>query len=139
MNDVMMPAGKYYIGDLCYVMQDEWGEMCRLFFANRNDHSCNEGKFQLADGRTYACFNTAHGDGEYYDSKRLYSFSVDSGSIGCILVSDLREPVSDLGAVVEFKEPFHCSNEGGVIKFGTVAINTDDWEPEEDEYEEDEE
>ena len=26
-----MPAGKYYIGDLCYVMSDkEWEEFCSL-------------------------------------------------------------------------------------------------------------
>ena len=27
------PAGEYYIGDLCYVMHAEWGEVCDLMFA----------------------------------------------------------------------------------------------------------
>ena len=38
----MMPAGKYYVGDLCYVMTDaEWDEMCGLFCLGRDDHGCN--------------------------------------------------------------------------------------------------
>jgi hypothetical protein len=30
-----MPAGRYYIGDLCYVMHDEWDEACALFFPDQ--------------------------------------------------------------------------------------------------------
>ena len=32
----MFPAGKYYVGDLCYVMHDEWDEVCGLFFKGRD-------------------------------------------------------------------------------------------------------
>ena len=31
------PAGEYYIGDLCYVMHAEWGEVCNLMFAAAGD------------------------------------------------------------------------------------------------------
>ena len=41
----MFPAGKYYVGDLCYVMHDEWDEVCGLFFKGRDDHGCNQGVF----------------------------------------------------------------------------------------------
>lgn len=27
-----MPAGRYYVGDLCYVMDDVWDEVCDLMF-----------------------------------------------------------------------------------------------------------
>ena len=27
-----MKAGNYYIGDLCYVLHDEWNEVCELIF-----------------------------------------------------------------------------------------------------------
>ena len=43
----MFPAGKYYVGDLCYVMHDEWDEVCGLFFKGRDDHGCNQGMFEL--------------------------------------------------------------------------------------------
>lgn len=41
-----MPAGRYYIGDLCYVMHDEWDEFC--------DHLDYPGERKLKDGRKYA-------------------------------------------------------------------------------------
>ncbi len=44
-----MPAGKYYVGDLCYVMHDVWDEVCDLMFPH--DNSGVYGKFKLKDGR----------------------------------------------------------------------------------------
>ena len=103
----MMPAGRYYIGDLCYVMHPEWSECCELFFPHPGPEQAVEGKFQLADGRRFASFGTAWGDG-CYRSNIGTDHSVDSGSIGCILLDDIRdtqyssERVAELGAVVEF-------------------------------------
>jgi len=124
----MMPAGRYYIGDLCYVMTDsEWGECCDLFFDGRTDHGCNQGEFQLKDGRRFACFNTAWGDG-YYRSNEDTVHPVDSGSIGCILVSDIRGPEASepetLGGIMEFLQPFEVSSDEGVMQFGFVVIDT---------------
>ena len=45
----MMPAGKYYIGDLCYVMtDDEWREICAIIIKG---NQCLDGEFELPDGR----------------------------------------------------------------------------------------
>ena len=34
----MMPLGKYYIGDLCYVMSDEeWEQVCRITIVGNKD------------------------------------------------------------------------------------------------------
>ena len=66
----MLPAGKYYVGDLCYVMHEEWDEVCGLFFKGRTDHGCNQGEFMLKDGRRFACYNTRWGDGTYFDEDR---------------------------------------------------------------------
>ena len=42
-----MPAGKYYVGDLCYVMTDEeWEEFCGITI---NGNKCIDGEFQLSD------------------------------------------------------------------------------------------
>ena len=124
-----MPAGQYYIGDLCYVMHDEWDEACALFFPTNQSGRGVEGEFRLRDGRQFASFGTAFGDGEYYDNMGD-SHCVDSGSIGCIRVTDIRDDtysnIESLGSVVEFKEPFEVEKVGrGLLKFGHVEIETD--------------
>lgn len=138
-----MPAGRYYIGDLCYCMHPEWTEVCRLFFPANHPPKGVEGEFTLADGRRFASFATAYGDGEYRSSINT-SHSVDSGSIGCIRVEDIRDKeytpefLAELGAFVEFDQPFEVGNDQGLLTFGHVQIETAggyDWEEEEEEYE----
>lgn len=139
-----MPAGKYYVGDLCYVMHDEWDEVCSLFFAGRTDHGCNEGEFNLRDGRRFVSYNTKWGDGGYRDQYGK-EYSVDAGLIGCIRVEDVDLNHSSNfisgGQIVEFTQEFTCSGRteddrrdwDGVIRIGHLRINTDG----DDEYEED--
>ena len=109
-----MPAGKYYIGDLCYVMNDaEWEEFCSITI---DGHNVIDGEFQLKDGRRFA------------------TYSVDAGLIGCIKVEDIRaekyENLSDLGSIMEFNNSFATSggrgDEGweGLIQIGHVMIET---------------
>ena len=133
-----MPAGRYYIGDLCYVMHDVWDEFCDITI---KDHQCLEGEFTLADGRRFATLSTAYGDGTYRSNIGT-DHSVDSGSIGCILVSDIRdntyEDIESLGAIVEFDQPFEVSEDAGLLKFGHVQIETAggyDWDEDEEELE----
>ena len=133
-----MPAGRYYIGDLCYVMHPEWNEVCNITI---RDHQCLDGEFTLADGRRFATFGTAYGDGTYRSSIGT-DHSVDSGSIGCIRVEDIRDNtydnIEDLGAIVEFDQPFEVSSDQGLLKFGHVMIETAGGydEDEEEDYEE---
>ena len=131
-----MPAGKYYIGDLCYVMHPEWGECCELFFPPGYTGRGAEGEFVLKDGRRFASFSTAYGDGTY-SSNMTTVHSVDSGSIGCIRAEDIRDDeydnIEELGAFVEFTEPFEVSASAGILKFGHIEIDTA--EGSEEEYE----
>jgi hypothetical protein len=132
----LMPAGKYWVGDLCYVMKKEWDEVCGLFFKDRDDHGCNEGLFTLKDGRKFVSFNTKWGDGCYTDLAEN-EYGVDAGLIGCILVSDIKHDNDfhnlDGGHVHEFNISFFCSGGrsdlgrdwDGVIKIGHIEINTD--------------
>ena len=126
-----MPAGKYYVGDLCYVMDhDEWHQVCARTIQGTK---IVDGEFELDDGRRFAIYGTAYGDGEYYDQYG-HTYSVDAGSIGCILMSDIRankyDNLLDLGAILEFAEPFETAggrgsaNWDGVIKIGHVEIAT---------------
>ena len=125
-----MTAGRYYIGDLCYVMSDEeWDEVCSITI---KDNKCIEGEFNLKDGRRFALYGTAWGDGLYNDQYG-HSYSVDSGTIGCILESDIKENIDDilqLGALIDMNTSFVTSGGRGepdwegIIQFGTVMIET---------------
>ena len=126
----MMPAGEYYIGDLCYVMHKEWDEVCSLFFKGNTNGSCNQGEFVLKDGRRFAGYNTKWGDGEYRDQFNN-RYLVDSGCIGCILVSDIVEMDKcniDLGNVIKMTKEFDTSNIDGLISFNNITIETNDVE-----------
>jgi len=127
-----MPAGKYYIGDLCYVMSDdEWEEFCSITI---DGQKVIDGEFQLSDGRRFATYCTAFGDGVYHDQYG-HSYSVDAGLIGCILIDDIHiekyeKSLLDLGSIMEFDNSFATSggrgDEGweGLIQFGHVMIET---------------
>ena len=124
----MMPKGKYYVGDLAYVMtDDEWDEVCGLLFEGRNDHGVNQGEFTLKDGRRFASYNTKYGDGRYQSNMNT-EHCVDSGGIGCILIYDITatkyEHINELGAIVDFDTDFMTGNEDGQLQFGRMLIET---------------
>jgi hypothetical protein len=128
----MMQPGKYYIGDLCYVMHGEWDEFCKLTISG---DKVLDGEFNLADGRRFATFTTAWGDGNYFDQNGK-SYDVDAGLIGCIRLDDidLTNPDNSLigGNIVEFVQPFSTFSAGGEIRIGNVLIDTDPAEVEEE-------
>ena len=132
-----MPSGTYYIGDLCYCLHGEWSEVCDLLFEGRDDGGCNEGVFNLPDGRAFALFSTAFGDGTY-DDQFYAQYMVDAGSIGCIKLSDIDRDNTDNfltgGQIVGFDNDFEVYSDGRVLTFGHIRIDTD---PTADDYDED--
>ena len=134
---IKFKAGKYYIGDLCYVIPDnEWSKVCDLIFPSEKPvygfHPWKTGK--LWD------HGTAYGDGSYTDQEG-HEYGVDSGGIGCIPIEYCDESVkrmNTLGRIVEFDKPFTCDYENGVFYIGHIVINTEDEEEEEDEEDWDE-
>ena len=120
----MMKAGKYYVGDLCYVLHDRWDEFCELTI---NGHRVLDGEFNLADGTRFATYTTMYGDGCYQDEQGN-EYGVDAGLIGCIRVEDIAPAELtnlECGRVVEFAKDFTTFSSGGVISFGGVSIDTD--------------
>jgi hypothetical protein len=128
----MMPAGRYYVGDLCYVMDDkEWDQFCSITIKG---NQCLDGEFQMPDGRKFATYGTAWGDGCYRDQFGN-EYCVDAGLIGCIRVEDIRaekyDSIESLGAIHEFQTDFVTGGGrgqpkwSGTIQFGRVAIETD--------------
>jgi len=111
-----MKSGEYYIGDLAYVMHDVWDEVCELLYPEDSVGRGLEGEFTLKDGRKFALYSTNYGDG-VYNTDFGYSCSVDSGSIGCILKSDIRDKsyttaqIRGLAVFQTFKKDFNTGFE----------------------------
>jgi len=121
----MMKAGVYYVGDLCYVLGSRWADVCK-HIASGDSSMVGDGEFTLDDGIQFASFGTEYGDGLYFD-KLGRSYSVDSGTIGCVQVGacdsngDLGK---GLGNIILFPEEFTCSVDNGTIQIGDVLIET---------------
>lgn len=130
-----MKPGRYYVGDLCYVMHDCWEEVCQTII---DGNTCLNGEFKLSDGRAFASYGTKYGDGTYTDTQGR-RYSVDAGLIGCIHVDDIKDTPLQLymkgGHVVEFEHQFTTGYDevGGTIIIGHIRIETDT-DPVEDEY-----
>ena len=135
---------KYYVGDLCYVMDDAWSEVCDLIPFDNSEH-----EFELKDGRKFILFGTAYGDGSYSDFAGN-SYGVDSGTIGAVKVDDIRDleglakvKEGGLGHIHDFPCDFtsyDCNFSDGVINIYNVSIDTGSFDCEmsdEDESEED--
>ena len=116
-----LPAGKYYIGDPCYVIED-WDEFLAAFWAMKEE----EGIFDYDVG-TCCVLRTLWGDGSFpcSDGSML---GVDAGLIGAVpLILVTRGDPDQDGTVVEFDKPFACSSDSdGRLHFGNVSVMTGD-------------
>lgn len=130
-------AGNYFVGDLCYIVKGEghWDRVC---------DNLEEGEFDDSIiGFPYCIWNTAWGDGEYFDQVGR-EYSVDAGLIGCISMNYIHtlnlDQYNDLwlegGQIITFPDNFITYSRNGVIYIGDVIINTMDDEDaaEQDQY-----
>lgn len=122
---IEIPAGKYWLGDPCYVIEsDDWSKVCEAFFADENQGK-SVVQVDLGNGNLVVLCNTAWGDGEFRSSKG-HILPVDSGTIG--LVSQAYDPEFksnfDLMSLVEFPVDTTVDNFGGIMYFGTIRVDT---------------
>jgi hypothetical protein len=120
---MMMQPGKFYIGDLCYVMHKEWDEVCDLTISGLRVLG---GFFNLSDGRKFGMWITAYGDGIYNDNLGN-CYPVDAGLIGIIALEDIDESEKEnlsLGNIIAFDHPFEVECTNGIFKFGHIIIDT---------------
>ena len=144
-------AGKYYVGDPCYVFTDkEWDELIEQTYCfgceikNIPEGYLNTGVYNYK-GMKFFADGTAYGDGCFYDNHDR-EYGVDAGLIGIVPFEILSTGGSG-GQIIEFEQDFYVSAEGGIFHFGDITINTkddedteeDEWEDDEDEEEEEEE
>lgn len=118
----MMSAGKYYIGDLCYVLNNKWDEFCNLTI---DGNDLKDGEFELNDGTRFATYTTYYGDGNYKDQSGR-SYGVDAGLIGCVAIEDITDPDADFegGNVIDFPLAFETGSQEGELHFGHIVIET---------------
>lgn len=130
--DVVVPAGKYVLGDPCYAVPDEnWDELLE---------SCNYfenpvGYIRLDDlhmNKTFIlAFPTRWGDGYYLGSNGM-NYPVDAGLIGLVPVDIAKDLESHYQNIVTFTKDTICSYNGsGKLRFGSISIETDPEEEEE--------
>jgi len=123
----VLPAGTYYIGDICYVLADELYE--NVFGGTGYEcghYTSDQGQF-LVDG-TYA------GDGSYRGSDG-FEYAVDAGIIG-IVSQTLLSKETDGGKIYEFATDVRVSMQNGIFIFESdevsLEINTKDYAEDED-------
>jgi hypothetical protein len=89
------PAGKYYIGDLCYVLDDE-----------HYDAAVCDGDdgFQTNGTHTIGYFSTAYGDGCYRGTNGK-NYGVDAGIIG-IVPAEIIKKGSEGWGILTFENEF---------------------------------
>ena len=118
-----LPAGTYYVGDLCYAIGSRWDDFCDRTIVGPN---CLSGVFTLADSTVVATYGTAYGDGVYLDDEGR-EYPVDAGLIGCVLMSSIDKgiDIDGLGHAITFDSDFEVSSDGGYIRFGHISIDTD--------------
>lgn len=124
-SKVIVPAGKYILGDPCYYIQDDdWSpllESCDYF---------NQPIGQIG-GFNVLAFGTKYGDGSYLDQHKN-EYGVDAGIIGLVPLAYEGKP--DHGnQEIEFKHDSECWDDNGVLHFGSIVINTAGGDEDEDE------
>jgi hypothetical protein len=107
--------GKYYVGDLCYIFNDDsWQKICDLL---DNEH------FEFKGFKMWN-HDTAYGDGCYYDADNR-EYAVDAGLIGIAPIEVIEKNYSgDGGQIIEFKTNFEPYYTNGVFCIGDIMIYT---------------
>ena len=127
-----VPAGTYYVGDLCYEMKDElyddiWGK--KFGYA--------EGLYRRkSDGAVFGMFGTG-GDGAWKDDYGK-EYTVDAGILGVASVALCKgEETDNYEDFNNTTECWHGQNEDDkeVFAFGHVCLSAPGWDNESDDEE----
>jgi hypothetical protein len=120
-RNVELPAGTYYIGDLCYALQDT------IYDKVFGKDGYQSGFYQSPNG-SFLVDNTAYGDGEYPGTDK-HNYCVDAGIIGIASLSacdkkNMEENGSIGGGhIYTFNDPVTCSFKGGNFNFSTKSFS----------------
>lgn len=110
--EFVVPKGTYYVGDLCYALDDD------IYTGVFGGQGYADGLYR--NGEDYFLVGeTAFGDGTYADTDGR-SYGVDSGTIG-ICPIDLAKKGTEGGQVIEFDCDTECYFRAGMFSFTPVG------------------
>lgn len=106
------PAGKYWIGDICYCLDD------KVYDAIFGGFDYDSGLYTHKDGGFFMVDSTSIGDGCYPGSDG-FEYGVDAGVIGIVSehLVDKDNSALDGGRFHTFKEPVKCTFKNGRFEF----------------------
>ena len=132
MSEFKAPAGEYFIGDLCHVFSDgDWERVCSVTIDEKLNEVLNGGfEFTRPDGSkvSFFMFSTLVGDGSYQSVTDTILVAVDSGTIGCTLVSNIEPEIlskfreDNEDQFVVFEEEFTVDGDSEAIRIGDVVF-----------------
>lgn len=144
----ILPAGSYYVGDLCYLFGDKTDDIYQEYVCGVISNDGQAVDIKAGRRKEFSAFygSTFYGDGEYCDSQGN-KYSVDAGILGVVqlLSADFIAEAKKIEAegnakIIEFKKDFRVDrDEDGTFTFGHLAIVTDGSDREEEEEEEEDE
>lgn len=122
-----LPAGRYYIGDPCYVFTpDTWDRVLTAV------NMFEEDDIQHLDDHELWAQSTAWGDGTYLDQNGA-EYAVDSGTIGVIPLALVDNPEGlEHGTVMDFPKGVTVECEDGTFRIGNICIKTNDTDGDDD-------
>lgn len=126
--DGEFPAGDYYIGDLCYILKDEFDDLYDIIVVSG---VYDQEQVLIKNHNILLSFsNTSYGDGEYLDNRKR-KYSVDAGIIGiCSLENEelrniAKDECSNNNAhIIHFDKPFTVCYYDGLFIFDNIEIDT---------------
>ena len=127
---MVMKSGKYYLGDPCYVLHNEWDEVCGKLFSHPDYDSLYSKvgmEFTLNNGVSFAMSGTYHGDGSYRNDFNNEYLDVDAGLIGVVPIDGIdttndRNDIT-LGTVIDIPQDFILMYHEGTISINLIGQN----------------
>jgi hypothetical protein len=119
-----LPAGKYWIGDICYCLPEE---IYDNIFGGVGGY--DGGFYTHKDGGFFMVDSTAYGDG-CYEGSDGFGYGVDAGIIGIVSekLIDMTNEALYGGKIHTFDKPVTCKFKGGKFTFEAgyhwLEINT---------------
>jgi hypothetical protein len=148
-KNVILPPGTYYIGDLCYPLQDSW-----IYKKAWDTIDYHVPAFFRSESGCIVVDRTAHGDGSCSDNGNR-SYYVDAGVLSIVSIELIENHLASLtmphsftmgrltdgGHVFTFKDEVTINFSQGLFRVQSgdkkIRINTDP-PPFEDDYEDEE-
>jgi hypothetical protein len=115
------PAGKYYIGDICYALSSTVYE---LQWGQKHNYAIGTHEVTYKDiTNTFTVNSTKWGDGLYLDELSSMDFIVDSGTIGIVPINlcsskNIKDGKIEGGHIIESSTPIEFNSQDGIFVIG---------------------